>query len=127
MNHNNLNKKLKQLDNEDFIWIIYLGIIILSWYSNSLERNYYKNNDQHSKDVYQEILIFIFSIVNVVYFYFLNDSINSINELKINDSKKKKDLTYLSFIASLFISISGIILLYIAINNNDLDVELAFN
>ena len=65
--------------------------------------------------------------LNIVYFYFLNDSYKSINNYKSNDSKKKKDLNNLSFVASLLICISGIILLYIAINDNDLDVELAFN
>ena len=37
--------KLKQLKIEDFIWVIYIGIIALSYYSNYLERKYYLNND----------------------------------------------------------------------------------
>ena len=41
MNYNTLNEKLKQLKTEDFIWVIYIFIIFLSWYSNSLERKYY--------------------------------------------------------------------------------------
>ena len=36
-----LNSKLKELKIEEFIWIVYIGIIILSFYSNSLEKNYF--------------------------------------------------------------------------------------
>ena len=122
-----LNKKLKQLKIEDFIWLVYIGIIILSWYSNSLERDYYINNNIESKNKYRSIIIFIFFILLIVYSYFLIDSYNSIKELNIYDSDKKKKLIYLSFIAALLIFISGLIFLYIAINDNDLSVELAFN
>ena len=127
MNNNELSEKLKQLKIEDFIWLIYLGIIFLSWYSNSLERKYFVTGDAISKEKYREIIIFIFSILVVVYLYFLKDSIDSINNLKPWNSQKKKDLTYLSFIASLLIAISGIIFLYIALEDKDINVELAFN
>ena len=127
MNSKELNEKLKQLKIEDFIWLIYLGIIFLSWYSNSLERKYFVTGDAISKEKYREIIIFIFSILVVVYLYFLKDSIDSINNLKPWDSQKKKDLTYLSFISSLLIAISGLIFLYIAFEDKDINVELAFN
>ena len=122
-----LSNKLKQLDIEDFIWIIYIGIIILSFYSNSLERNYYINKDNYCKNRYISITQIIFFILIIVYLYFLKDSIDSIRSLKSSDSIKKKKLVYLSFIASLLIAISGFIFLYIALNNTDIDVEIAFN
>ena len=43
----------------------------------------------------------------------------------IKNSKKVK-FTYLNFIASALILIAGIILLYIAISDKDLDIEIAF-
>lgn len=127
MSNQELNNKLKELNIEDFIWVIYIGIIILSWYSNSLERKYYVFNDLISKEKYRKIIILIFSILVVVYLYFLKGSINDIKNLKPNDTDKKKNLIYLSFIASLFIAISGFIFLYIALKDEDLNVELAFN
>ena len=127
MNYNELNDKLKELNIEDFIWVIYIGIILLSWYSNSLERKYYINNDNISKEEYRKIIIFIFSILIIVYLYFLKSSYDDVKNIKTIDSNKKKELLYLSFIASLLIAISGIIFLYIAINDEDLNVELAFN
>ena len=127
MNYDELNKKLKQLKTEDFIWLIYIGIIILSWYSNSLERKYFICNDLKSKEKYRKTMIIIFSILIVVYFYFLKDSYNDFKNLKACDPSKKQNLIFLSFIASLLIFISGLIFLYIAYKDESLDVELAFN
>lgn len=127
MNYDEINDKLKQIRIEDFIWVIYIGIIILSWYANSLEKKYYVFNDMCSKDKYRRVMIFIFSILIVVYFYFLKDSYKDFKSLSSKDSCKKQNLIFLSFIASLLIFISGLIFLYIAYKDQELDVELAFN
>ena len=127
MNNIELENKLKQLNTEDFIWIIYIGIIALSYYSNSLERKYYVFNDQISKEKYRKIIILIFSILIIVYLYFLKDSLEDVKNLKPTDPEQKKKLITLSFISSLLIAISGFIFLYIALVDEDLNVELAFN
>ena len=125
--NNELKEKLKEIEIENYIWIIYIFIIFLSWYSNSLEKEYFINKNINSKNEYRKILIFIFSILCIIYFYFLYDSKKSVDNLKYNDSISKIELTKLSYIASLLIFISGIIFLYIAIKDEDLNVELAFN
>lgn len=122
-----IKDRLKDLDIEDFIWIIYLGIIFLSYYSNHLERKYFLNNDLESKKKYRTIMIFIFIVLSLVYFYFLKDSYEDVKNLKPSDSPKKRKLVTLSFVASLLIAISGLIFLYIALEDEDLNVELAFN
>ncbi len=127
MDNRELLNKLREIDTEDFIWFIYLGIIFLSWYSNGLERKYFLENDKKSKEMYRHIIIFIFSVLVLVYLYFVKDSYEGVNSLKQSDSFKKKELTVLSFISSLLIAISGFIFLYIAISDNDIDVEVAFN
>lgn len=127
MDNNFLKSKLNQLKIENFIWFIYIGIIFLSWYANNLEKNYFVYNDLESKDKYRKVLIFIFSILIIVYLYFLKDSYGDLKNINTYDTDKKKNLTYLSFIASLLIAISGFIFLYIAYQDEELDVELAFN
>jgi len=127
MNYDNINEKLKQLKIEDYIWVIYIGIIFLSWYSNTLERKFFIFNDKNSKNKYQKIMILIFSILIIVYLYFLKSSYDDLKNLKEKDTSKKKNLVFLSFIASLLIAISGFIFLYIAYSDQELDVELAFN
>ena len=59
MKNEEIINRLKQLDIEDFIWIIYLGIIVLSYYSNSIEREYFLTNNSNSKEKYRKIMILI--------------------------------------------------------------------
>lgn len=127
MNNNELNDKLKEIDTENFIWIIYIGIIILSWYANSLEKKYYIFNDNTAKDKYREINIFVFSILFLIYLYFTITNYDDIKKLNKNDSDKKKFLTYYSFIGTVLVLISGFIFLSIAITDKNLDTEIAFN
>ena len=127
MYNEELEEKIKEIKTENIIWIIYIGIIIFSFYSNYLEKNYFLYNDLESKKKYRKSLIIIFSILLVIYYYFLNDSYNSVKKLNIYDSNDKKELVYLSFIGSLFIFLSGIIFLYVAYKDENIDVEIAFN
>ena len=98
MNVNELNKKLKELKVEEIVWVIYIGIIILSFYSNNLERKYFINNDVDSRRKYTNIMIIIFTILLIVYMYFAKTSLDDVRELNKDDSDKKKNLTYLSFL-----------------------------
>ena len=45
--------KLKDIEIENKIWIIYIGIIILSWYTNSKEKTFLLYNDEKTKKEYQ--------------------------------------------------------------------------
>ncbi len=125
--YNDVNERIKEINIEDFIWIVYLGIIALSFYSNSLEKKYFIFNNEVDKEKYQKIIIVIFSILVIVYLYFLKSSVDSIKNLNPSASQETKNLTYLSFLASLLIAISGFIYLYIAFKDKNLDIELAFN
>ena len=122
-----LIKKLKELQTEDYIWILYIGIIILSLYSKKKKKKYYVNNDLYSKKKYLDITVFIFVILVLVYSYFLKGSHDSFKNLKQTDSNKKKKLVTLSYVATILVFISGVIFLYVSLNNDNLDVELAFN
>ena len=66
---NNKLDRLKDIKIENYIWIIYIGIIILSWYANSKERNYILYNNHASKKQYQKLMILIFTILLFVYYY----------------------------------------------------------
>lgn len=127
MSNEKLNERLKTIKTEDFIWIIYIGIILASWYSNALERKYLLTNDKNSKERYRTIMLIIFSILVICYLYFLNDSYKDLKDITESAPSKIKELTYLSFIGSLLVAISGVIFLYIIIQDQDLNVEIAFN
>ena len=90
MNTDEVNNRLRELKIEDFIWIIYVAIIYLSWLSNHIERKYFLNNDLKAKEDYRKIITIIFSILVVIYVYFLLESIKDLKDLKNTDSNKKK-------------------------------------
>lgn len=119
--------RLREIDEENVIWIIYLGIIALSYYANYKEVKYLMTNNQKEKEEYRTLMIIIFTILVIVYFHFTKGSYDSINKLVDTDTEKKKTLTYASFIASLLVLISGILFLTIIILDEDIDVEIAFN
>ncbi len=120
------NRRIKQINTENKIWIIYLFIIGLSFYGNYFEKKYFIYGNNYDKEKYRKITIFIFSIAVIVYLYFFIDSYKDAKNIEPYNSKKK---TYsdLSLLGSTLILLSGLIFLYLAIVDTDLDVELAFN
>ena len=125
-----MNDKLKRLEDikiENIVWIIYIGIIILSWYANSKEKKYLLYDDLLSKKEYQNLLILIFTILVIIYFYFAKSGYEDILNLTSYDSPKKQMLTKFAFIGSFLILVSGIIYLVLAIIDDEIDIELAFN
>lgn len=122
-----MEDRLKDIEIENFVWIIYIGIILLSYYANELEKKFIIYNDEKSKKEYQKLMIIIFSILLIIYYYFAKESYIDILELSSNDTEKKRILTYASFIGSILILISGIIFLGIVITDDNIETEIAFN
>lgn len=119
--------KLKEIKDENIVLIIYIGIIILSYYANSKEVKYILYNDEKSRRKYQNTMILIFTILIIIYYHFTKSSYENIKKLNINDSEKKKILTFASYIGAILVLISGIIFLTIAVLDEEIEVEIAFN
>lgn len=124
---NNRLDRLKDIQIENLVWVIYIGIIVLSWYANSKEKQFILFQDEKSRQEYQNLLILIFTILVFIYFYFTKDSYEDLQSLQKGDTSKKKILTYASFTGSVLILISGFIFLGIAILDDNIDTEIAFN
>ena len=122
---NNIEKRLNQIKIENNIWIIYIIIIIFSIYANSKEKDYFLTNNNNSKEIYRKINIIVFITLILVYSYFEKEAISSFQYK--NKSTTKQQFDILSFIATTLVLISGIIFLYIIINDKDLEEEIAFN
>jgi uncharacterized membrane protein len=120
-----MEERLKKIDIENNIWIIYLGIIFLSFLANSYEKDYFINKNNLSKKTYRELNIFIFIILIIVYSYFEIDSLKSF--FNTNKTSKQTKLDNLTLLATTFVLLSGIIFLYILIVDDDLLEEIAFN
>ncbi len=120
-----MEERLKKINIENNIWTIYLGIIFLSFKANYYEKDYFINNNNSSKNTYRNLNIIIFIILILIYSYFEFDSLKSFINSKKNIKQYKLD--NLSLIASTLVLISGIIFLYILIEDKDLIEEIAFN
>lgn len=118
-------ERIKKIKIENIIWIFYFIIILLSYYSNYYEIDYFKNKNIISKEKYRKINIFIFSVLVIIYSYFEIDSISSFFDCNTSSDKSKYDK--LVFIATSLVLISGLIFLYIACVDVDLEEEIAFS
>jgi len=119
----NYNNRIKQIHIENNIWLLYLVILGLSFYANKKEEEYFLHKNNKSKEEYRKINAFVFMILIIVYAYFEKEAISSL--LNTNPTKFKFDI--LSFIGSSFVLISGIIFLYIILEDDNLLEEIAFN
>ena len=118
--------RLKKLEIEEVIWLILIIIIVLSFIANNFEREYLIYQKEKSKKEYRYLLMIIFGIALCTYLYYFFDSIKDLSNINSYREEKKKYI-YLSFLSSLLIVIAGIILLYIAIMDEEIETELAFN
>lgn len=119
--------RLKDIKTENYIWIIYIGIIFLSFYANELEKKFILYDDEEARKNYQNTIILIFSILVIIYYYFANSDYKNLKNLNETDTDKKIILTFLAFIGSSLVLISGIIFLIIAYLDEEISIELAFN
>lgn len=117
---------LETIKIENYVWIIYIVIILLSFWANEEEANYFLYDDINSKNRYRTLLIIIFSIAVIIYYYFFISGYNSYKSLSFYDSKSKKFFETLNFIANGLVLISGIIFLLIAIFDEEIETEIAF-
>lgn len=123
----NNDQILRTIETENFIWIVYLLIIGLSFLGNNFEKDYYVNGNIESKDKYRVINIFVFATALLIYFYFFYENYKTIRNLDCNSSSEKLLFNNLNFAASILIAIAGCIFLYIAVYDKNLDTEIAFN
>ena len=122
----NKEEILRTIEIENYIWIIYLVIIFLSFMANKEEVNYFINNDMQSKSNYRKLIIIIFSINLGIYYYFFISGYETYKNLSPYDTESKKFFETINFIANILILISGVIFLFIAIFDKELETEIAF-
>ena len=122
---NDISKRLNQIKMENYIWILYLFIIFFSFYANSLEEDYFLTKNEKSKDLYRKINASIFIVLILVYAYFEKDAI--ISFLNKDKNIRQKHFDTLSLFATTMVFISGFIFLYIILEDENLEEEIAFN
>ncbi len=118
------NNELKRLYQEDIIWYIYFFIIAFYLYSNHLEESYLKNKDENIRKRFRKINEIVYTIVLIIYIYFLVMNLDRLKELDKNCSSRRKRSVYLSILISILFIISGVITLYLSFESEILDNEI---
>lgn len=96
-------EKIKELKEENFIWVIYLFISIFAIISNELEKKYYYFKCIKDKRLYHKINLTIFIVALLIYMYYINSHYKKL---------QKKEENLLPLIASILFFIGGLIFLY---------------
>lgn len=99
-----MEEKIKELNFENFIWVVYFFIAIFAIISNEFEKKYYKDNNKKDQLKYKNINVTIFIVALLIYLYFIYRNIKHINDNKY---------AFLGLYASILFFIAGSIYLYI--------------
>ena len=122
-----LEERVRAIRQENFVWIIYLVVIGISYYANKLEIDYFKTNNEESAKWYRYLEILVFSIVTIIYLYFTIKDYMEVMSLSDDDSYNKKKYAYLSLISDVAVLFAAGILLYIAIDDRNIEAEIFFD
>lgn len=117
--------KLRDIQIENFIWIIYLFISAAALLSNYYESDYLKTNNIKEYKIYKKINITIFIIAIFIYLYFLYKNYKNVTELKKTISNNKEVLySEINLIAAILFLVGGILYLYTESNNIDTEIGI---
>lgn len=122
--NDNLKKRLKEIEVEDMVLGIFIVIIILAYTANKIEKNYFIKGLEIDKKKYYYLSIFIFSIVVIINIYFFKISYEDVVTITDDIPNNVKEYAYLTLLASILSLIAGIIILYIAISDTEIDAEI---
>lgn len=122
--NNNLEIRLKEINIENIIFGIFIVLIILGYYANAKEVDYFLNRNEYSKKEYYYLMIFIFIVVTVISAYYFYQSYLQVISLQYKSSKEK-EYAYLELIASGATLVASLIFLYIAITDKNIEAEIS--
>lgn len=120
-----LDKRLKQIGLENVVFGVFIILIILAYFANEEEVNYFLQKNELSKKRYYYLMIIIFFVVVLISGYYFYQSYLNLVSSKIGEYSKSKEYARLDFIASGAALLAGLIYLYIAITDIEIDAEIS--
>lgn len=115
------NETLKEIRIEDYIWIIYIFIIIFALISNYFEKEFVLKHHKKDEKTFRNINTLIFTITFFIYIYFVYINYKHLKELNRNSKLKDVIIANFGLIAAILFLIAGTISLLISIYGNDED------
>lgn len=121
----NIFNRLRRLNSENKIWIIYFFIAAFALLANHYEKDFLLKKDINDYQKEKTIHIVIFLVAFFIYLYFVLIFTEDLNNMEKNFNNAKYRNTFLQLIAALLFLIGGAIYLVQEVLNNDLD-EIGF-
>lgn len=117
-----MNKKMQEIEIENFIIVIYFILLFIYLYANTIEVEYLKYQDKIDKEKYRLLLYIVFGTTLIIALYY---TIWGINNLKEPSNKKIHKLKELSVTANILITFATIIYLYIIYKDEEIILEVS--
>ena len=121
---NDTIRRIKEIEFEDMVFVIFIVIIIMSYIANDFEKKYFVYKDEGDKESYYYLQIIIFLIIVVINIYYVLANLKEVSNLSWNDSYKRRKYAKLDLIASISALVATSIILYIAISDKDIESEI---
>jgi len=122
---NELNRNLRLLKDEDFIWLIYYFIITFALISNFFERKYLLNHNKTDQKKAQKITTTILIIAFFIYLYFAIVSINNYEYVKTKQNENDTRIAFERLITNLIFLVGGILAIYTDYDSNTTNTDIA--
>ena len=121
---NEIIKRIKEIEFEDIVFVIFIVIIIMSYIANDFEKKFFIYKNESDKKTYYYLQIVIFLIIVVINIYYVLANLKEVSNLSWNDSYKRRKYAKLDLFASVSALIATSIILYIAISDKDIESEI---
>lgn len=115
MNNINEEQALKELNIEDFLALIFIGLGILSIYGDQIQKEYIKTKDNKYQQQANSVFDFILIVTFLLYLVFLYRNYKNYK----NASPERKELFFIKLLASCFLLAGIICSIYFQINNKN--------
>jgi len=116
-----MNEKLQEINKENILIYIYFILLFIYLYANKVEINYIMYQKKEDKEEYRLLLYLVFGVTFIISLY---NTVESINNLKINKPIEVLRLEKNSILANILIVIATGIYLYIIYKDEDINLEL---
>jgi len=118
------NRQLKQLKEEDYIWLIYFFIVIFALVANNFERNFLITKNKFSQNSAQKITTTILVVAFFIYLYFTLIAFDNLEFLKRNGTNKEVRVAFERLIANILFLVAGAVAIYADYDSNSSDVSI---
>lgn len=119
------NRQLKQLREEDFIWLIYFFIVIFALIANRFEQNYLYTQNKTNQEYASKITTTILIVAFFIYLYFTLVSFDNLEYLKRNGNNKDVKVAFERLLANILFLVGGAVAIYADYDSNSSNIDVA--